>query len=163
MQALSEYEGAVVVVSHDRHLLELTANRLVLVADGTATEFNGSLDDYRDFVLGRNGGGSEAEGKSAKRASRKDERRNAAEARARNQALRTAVKQAETEMTRLAGQRTDIDRALFDPRNYEGPHKDRTVTQLMKTRAEIEQKLAAAEARWVEAAEALERAEADAA
>jgi ATP-binding cassette subfamily F protein 3 len=163
VQALNEYEGAVVVVSHDRHLLELTADRLVLVADGSAAEFNGSLDDYRDFVLGRNGGDSEAEGKSTKRVSRKDERRNAAEARARNQALRTAVKQAETEMTRLSGQRTDIDRALFDPKSYEGPHKDKTVTQLMKTRAEIEQKLAAAEARWVEAAEALEQAESDAA
>ena len=56
VQALNEYEGAVVVVSHDRHLLELTADRLVLVADGSAAEFNGSLDDYRDLVLGRNGG-----------------------------------------------------------------------------------------------------------
>jgi ATP-binding cassette subfamily F protein 3 len=163
VQALNEYDGAVVVVSHDRHLLELTADRLVLVADGTAAEFGGSLDDYRDLILGRNGSGAESEERSGKRVSRKDERRNAAEARARNQALRQAVKQAETAMTRLTEQRSDIDRALFDPKNYEGPHKDRTVTQLMKTRAEIEEKLAAAEARWMEAAEALERAEADAA
>jgi ATP-binding cassette subfamily F protein 3 len=163
VQALNEYDGAVIVVSHDRHLLELTADRLVLVADGTATEFNGSLDDYRDLILGRGDNGGEADDKQAKKVSRKDERRNAAEARARSQTLRNAVKQAETEMTRLMEQRTEVDRALFDPKAYEGPHKDKTVTQLMKARADIEQKLAAAEARWMEAAEALERAEADAA
>jgi ATP-binding cassette subfamily F protein 3 len=162
VQALNEYEGAVVVVSHDRHLLELTADRLVLVADGTADEFDGSLDDYRDFVLGRNGDSAPAE-KPAKKNSRKDERRNAAEARARNQALRNAVKQAEAEMTKLTAERSDIDRALFDPAGYQGKHKDRKVTDLMKTRADVEQKLAAAEARWMEAAEALEQAEADAA
>ncbi|HEX2117449.1 MAG TPA: ABC-F family ATP-binding cassette domain-containing protein, partial [Alphaproteobacteria bacterium] len=160
VQALNEYEGAVVVVSHDRHLLELTADRLVLVANGTADEFDGSLDDYRDLVLGRSEAAAE---KPTKKTSRKEERRNAAEARARNQALRNAVKQAEAEMTRLASERSDIDRALFDPANYQGKHKDKKVTDLMKTRAEIEQKLAAAEARWMGAAEALEQAEADAA
>jgi ATP-binding cassette subfamily F protein 3 len=161
VQALNEYEGAVVVVSHDRHLLELTADRLVLVANGTADSFDGSLEEYRDFVLGR-GDAAPAE-KSAKKASRKDERRNAAEARARNQALRNAVKQAEAEMAKLTAERSDIDRALFDPAGYQGKHKDRKVTELMKLRADVEQKLAAAEARWMEAAEALEQAEADAA
>jgi ATP-binding cassette, subfamily F, member 3 len=161
VQALNEYEGAVVVVSHDRHLLELTADRLVLVANGTADEFDGSLEDYRDFVLGR-GDAASAE-KPAKKTSRKDERRNAAEARARNQALRNALKQAEAEMTKLAAERSDIDRALFDPAGYQGKHKDKKVTDLMRLRADIEQKLAAAEARWMEAAEALEQAEADAA
>ena len=52
VQALNEFGGAVVMVSHDRHMLELTADRLVLVDDGTAKEFDGSLDDYRDMVLG---------------------------------------------------------------------------------------------------------------
>jgi ATP-binding cassette subfamily F protein 3 len=160
VQALNEYEGAVVVVSHDRHLLELTADRLVLVADGTAKEFPGSLDDYRDLVLGRSADESETGAKAPRRASRKDERRNAAEARARTQALRNEVKKAETEMARLSAQRTEIDRALFDPKSYDGPHKDKTMTQLMKARAEIEEKLAAAEARWIEAAEALEQADA---
>jgi ATP-binding cassette subfamily F protein 3 len=161
VQALNEYEGAVVVVSHDRHLLELTADRLVLVANGTADEFDGSLEDYRDFVLGR-GDAASAE-KPAKKTSRKDERRTAAEARARNQALRNAVKQAEAEMSKLTAERSDIDRALFDPAGYQGRHKDRKVTDLMRLRADIEQKLAAAETRWMEAAEALEQAEADAA
>jgi ATP-binding cassette, subfamily F, member 3 len=82
IQALSEYGGAVVIVSHDRHLLELTADRLMLVADGTAREFSGDLDDYRDVLLGRGGSGSGAGNenapKPAKRGNRKDERRKAA-------------------------------------------------------------------------------------
>jgi ATP-binding cassette subfamily F protein 3 len=133
----------------------------VLVANGTADSFDGSLEDYRDFVLGR-GDAAPAE-KTAKKTSRKDERRNAAEARARNQALRNAVKQAEMEMAKLTAERSDVDRALFDPAGYQGKHKDKKVTDLMKLRADIEQKLSLAEARWMEAAEALEQAEADAA
>src|SRR3712207_2415905 len=86
VQALNEYRGAVVLVSHDRHMLELTTDRLVLVDGGTAREYSGSLDDYTDLILGRNqeGGG---DGPAAKR-SRKDERRAEAEARARGQSLR---------------------------------------------------------------------------
>ena len=57
----------------------------------------------------------------------------------------------------------DIDRALFDPKSYEGVNKDVPVSQLMKTRTEIERKLAAAEARWIAASEALEQAGAEAA
>jgi ATP-binding cassette subfamily F protein 3 len=52
IQALNAYSGAVVIVSHDRHMLELTADRLVLVDAGTAKEFHGSLDDYIAFILG---------------------------------------------------------------------------------------------------------------
>ena len=58
VQALNAYSGAVIIVSHDRHLLELTADRLVYVADGTATEFPGTLDDYQDLVMGRGPAGT---------------------------------------------------------------------------------------------------------
>ncbi|HSP26441.1 MAG TPA: ABC-F family ATP-binding cassette domain-containing protein, partial [Saliniramus sp.] len=87
VQALSDYGGAVVMVSHDRHLLELTADRLVLVAEGTAKEFSGDLDDYRDVLLGRGGNGAsndEGTAKAPKRGNRKDERRKAAQERERN-------------------------------------------------------------------------------
>jgi ATP-binding cassette subfamily F protein 3 len=59
VQALNGYGGAVVLVSHDRHMLELAADRLVLVDSGTAKEFSGSLDDYTDFILGRKPKGAE--------------------------------------------------------------------------------------------------------
>jgi ATP-binding cassette subfamily F protein 3 len=87
VQALSEYGGAVVMVSHDRHLLELTADRLVLVSDGTVKEFSGDLDDYRDVLLGRGGSGAgteESATKAPKRGNRKDERRKAAQERERS-------------------------------------------------------------------------------
>jgi ATP-binding cassette, subfamily F, member 3 len=92
VQALNQYGGAVIIISHDRHLLELTADRLVLVADGKAKEFAGSLDDYRDLVLGRGANGDRAAGNTGakpggnqeKRVSRKDQRRMAAQARQRD-------------------------------------------------------------------------------
>ena len=59
VQALNGYGGAVVLVSHDRHMLELAADRLLLVDGGTAKEFSGSLDDYTDFILGRKPKGAE--------------------------------------------------------------------------------------------------------
>ena len=159
VQALNDYGGAVVVVSHDRHMLELTADRLVLVDGGTATEFAGSLEDYTDLVLGRGPAGrEEAKDKDAPRGNRKDERRLAAEARERSQSLRKAAKAAEAEVARLTERRTEIDRALFDPASAVGADKGATMTELMKQRADIERQHDAAEARWLEAAEALEEA-----
>jgi ATP-binding cassette subfamily F protein 3 len=163
VQALAEYTGAVVVVSHDRHLLELTSDRLVLVAAGTAKEYPGSLDDYRELVLGRGVESAPDSAKEAARLTRKDERRRAATSRSQKQALRKAVEDAELEVKRLTGQRTEIDRALFEPGNVEGPNKGATFSDLMKKRADIERALARAETRWLEASEALEEAEADAA
>ncbi len=155
VQALNEYEGAVVVVSHDRHMLELTADRLLLVDGGTAKEFAGTLDDYTDFVLGKSGGGS-AEGGSASRQNRKEDRRAAAEARERNAGLRKAVKDAEAEMARLGERRSVIDRAMFDPSSAAPADAKRTMTELMRERAAVEERLAAAEARWLQSTEALE-------
>ena len=154
VQALNDYGGAVVVVSHDRHMLELTADRLVLVDGGTAKEFSGTLDDYTDFVLGKGQEGKTAS--DAGRSNRKDERRAAAEARERSQGLRKAVKTAEEAIAKLTARRSQIDRALFDPASAEPADSKRTMTDLMKLRADVEREIEAAEARWMEASEALE-------
>lgn len=161
IQALNEYRGAVVVVSHDRHFLELTADRLLLVAQGTAKEFDGSLDDYRDLILTRGAGDRKKGERPAKRANRKDERRKAAQARERNQALRKAVKQAEAEVKRLSDARAEIDRVAFAPKGEADGSNSESLTELMEQRGEIEQKLAAAEDRWMQASEALDSAESD--
>ncbi|MBT5433135.1 MAG: ABC-F family ATP-binding cassette domain-containing protein [Rhodospirillaceae bacterium] len=165
VQALNDYSGAVVIISHDRHLLELTADRLVLIADGKANDFAGSLDDYRDFVLGRSGSNDNASAgeRNRPKRSRKDERRLAAEARERTRTLRKAVEKAEKEVNRLNKQRKDIDSALFDPKNYAGPQTNLNVTDLMKKRAAIDAALGKAEAAWLEANEAVEAASSDAA
>ncbi len=165
VQALNEYSGAVIIVSHDRHLLELTADRLILIDGGSAENFSGSLDDYRNLILGRGNSNDNVKetAKSGSKLSRKEERRLAAAAREKTQSLRKAVKSAEQEVEHLSQQRSDIDRALFDPKSYDGPAKDMPASDLMKKRGEIEKTLEKAEAKWLEANEALESAGTDAA
>ncbi|SMF69034.1 ABC-F family ATP-binding cassette domain-containing protein [Allosphingosinicella indica] len=158
VQALADYGGAVVMVSHDRHMLELAADRLVLVDDGTAREFDGSLDDYTDLVLGR---GAQRPGSDAAAApNRKDQRRAAAEARERNKSLRKAMQQAEADIAKLEVRRTEIDRAMFDPSSAKAEDAGRTMTELMKLRARVSDQIEAAEAAWLEASEAAERQDA---
>ena len=154
VEALAEFGGAVVVVSHDRHLLGLIADRLLLVDGGTATGFDGTLDDYRDTILGVGGDRTEEGERPAKRDNRKAERRLSAEMRERNQALRKTAAQAEAEVARLAKRRAEIDAQLAAPQTNGGA----SVSELMKTRAEVERNLASAEHRWLEASEAAERA-----
>jgi ATP-binding cassette subfamily F protein 3 len=153
VQALNDYSGAVVVVSHDRHLLELTADRLVLVDGGTAIEFEGSLDDYTALVLA--GAGTPA--KAEPRVSRKDERRNAAAAREQSKALRQQAKAAEAEVAKLTALRSALEHAMFDPGGADASLAKLTMSELMKRRGEVERKLEAAEARWLEASETLEQ------
>ncbi len=155
VEALAEFGGAVVVVSHDRHLLGLIADRLLLVDAGTVAAFDGTLDDYRDTILAASGDRAEGE-KPAKRDNRKMERRLSAEMRERSQALRKTVTQAEAEVARLAKRRAEIDAMLAAP-----PANGQSVSELMKTRAEVERNLSLAEHRWLEASEAVERAGAE--
>jgi len=158
VEALTEFGGAVVVVSHDRHLLGLVADRLVLVDGGGAKELDGSLDDYRDMVLG-SGRGKSADGEGlTRRESRKDGRRNTAELRERSKSLRKAAVQAEAELKRLWQRRAEIDDQLSRPQSSDGI----SISELMKTRAEVERQVASAEHRWLEASEAVERASEDA-
>ncbi|PZU59522.1 MAG: glycosyl transferase family 1 [Sphingobium sp.] len=162
VQAINDYTGAVVVVSHDRHMIELVADRLVLVDGGTAEEFRGSLEDYTDLIL-RKGGESNGigSGGDAPKVDRKEARRAAAEAREKSKTLRLAVHSAEKEMEKLTAERSRIDRAMFDPSSAGPQEKDLTMGELMRRRGEVEKKLEAAEARWMEATEALETAGVD--
>ncbi|SCW55324.1 ATP-binding cassette, subfamily F, member 3 [Sphingobium faniae] len=154
VQALNEYSGAVVIVSHDRHMIELAADRLVLVDGGTAQEFSGSLEDYTDIVLRKaDGNGS---GSDAPKADRKAERRNAAEWREKQKSLKAAVSKAEREMAALGSERGRIDQALFDPKAATGAEAKMTMTDLMVRRAAVEKKLETAEEIWIEASAALE-------
>jgi ATP-binding cassette subfamily F protein 3 len=155
VEALAGFAGAVVAVSHDRHLLGLIADRLILVDGGTAKDFAGSLDDYRDMVLRPGNSGAEEGGeRSAKRAGRKGERRIAADGRESNKALRKQVAQAEAELKLLWQRRSEIDEMLARPQV-----NGASMSELMKTRAEIERRLAAAEQSWLEASEAVERSQ----
>jgi ATP-binding cassette subfamily F protein 3 len=154
VQALNDYSGAVVVVSHDRHMLELIADRLVLVDGGTAREFDGSIDDYTALVLA---GDAAAAAKAAPKVNRKDERRKAAAARGQGQALRSREKAAEEKVARLGARLSAIDRAMFEPGSAAGDLAGLGMTELLKRRAETERQKDAAEAEWLAASEALEQ------
>ncbi|MGN7997505.1 ABC-F family ATP-binding cassette domain-containing protein [Sphingomonas sp. 22176] len=153
IQALNGYSGTVVVVSHDRHMLEMTADRLVLVDQGTAKEFDGSLDDYIAFVLSKDSSGGKG---GASKADRKEARRAAAEAREKGTALRKAAKTAETELARLQAELSALEKAMFDPSNADTALTKLTMTDLMKRRADVAAKIETAEVTWMEASEALE-------
>jgi ATP-binding cassette subfamily F protein 3 len=151
VQALNAYEGAVVLVSHDRHMLELTADRLVLVDGGTATEFAGSIEDYTDFILGKN----QPKGDQPK-GNKKEDRKAAAQAREKQQQLRKAVRDAEADMAKLEVVRTAIDHAMFDPSTAAPEYASMKMSELSQRRAKLTDAMAAAEAKWLEASEALD-------
>ncbi len=163
IQAINAYEGAVVLISHDPNLVELTADRLWLVKDGTVRTFDGDLDDYRRLL-----GEQRRAERQAQRAdrpadaegpSRRDQRRAAAEARQALAPLRRAVSSAEAEIARLETLRTKLEAALADPTLYTGP-TDR-LTALQKDLHRTTTAIAEAEQRWLDAQEALEGAEAE--
>jgi ATP-binding cassette subfamily F protein 3 len=151
VQALNGYDGAVILISHDRHMIELTADRLVLVEGGAATEYAGSIDDYIDFVLGRNQPKADAKPKTSK-ANRKAD----AKAREEARALKKAAAEAEATSARLAAECSAIDRAMFDPTAADPQLAALPMSELSRRRAKIAAELKAAEVRWLEAAEQLE-------
>ena len=153
VQALNEYEGTVVLVSHDRHMLELTADRLVLVDSGTATEFSGTIEDYTDFILGK----GPAKEKVSK-ADRKEDKKAAAAAREAKAGLKRAVSDAEADLAKLEVVLSAIDRAMFDPASAANEYKGLTMGELSQRRGKIIAAQEAAEAKWVKASEALEKA-----
>ena len=152
VQALNEYEGTVVLVSHDRHMLELTADRLVLVDGGTATEFSGTIEDYTDFILGK----GPAKEKMSK-ADRKEDKKAAAASREAQAKLKRDVSDAEADLAKLEVVLSAIDRAMFDPVSAANEYKNLTMGELSQRRGKIVAAQEAAEARWVAASEALEK------
>ncbi len=165
VQALNAYDGAVVIVSHDRHMIELVADRLVLVDGGTAQEFSGSLDDYTDLILGKSppkGIVTDAPREEApaahKATNKKEDRKAAAEARAKQADLRKAVKQAEDELTKLTKERSAVDQAMFDPKAATPALAKLTMSDLARKHGELTKAMEEAEARWMDAAEKLEMA-----
>jgi ATP-binding cassette subfamily F protein 3 len=155
VQALNAYDGAVILVSHDRHMVELTADRLVLVEDGGATEYRGSIDDYIDLTLGR---GRQADGKAgAKTKPPKADRKAAAKEREEAKALKKAAAEAEAISARLHAECSALDRAMFDPSGAAGELAALPMSELSRRRTKVTAELEAAEARWLEASERLER------
>ncbi len=152
VQALNDFAGAVILISHDRHIVELTADRLVLVDNGTAKDYAGSMEDYIDFVLGRN----QPKAGAAPKGEKKD-RKAAAQARELAREVAKHVSAAEAVMARLQAQASGIDRAMFDPASADPALGKLTMGELARRRAEVAKELERAEQDWLAASEKLER------
>ena len=153
VQALNDFPGAVLLISHDRHLLELTTDRLWLVADGQVTPWEGDIDDYRRMSLRSVG---TRDGNQASEKDRRAARRANAQARQRLAPLRKVVKEAERKMARLQGEQDRIARALADPALYQ--QAPGNVAALNLQRSQTEKAIAEAETVWIAAEEELEAA-----
>jgi ATP-binding cassette subfamily F protein 3 len=152
IEALNEYEGAVILIAHDRHLLEACVDRLWLVANGTVAPFDGDLDDYRRLVLNKSVG---RERQTFRYTSKRSDpvhkqEHSAASVRRRIAALEEQVGKFED----LIGR---VDTALADPEVFlREPHK---AAQLATQRRDLEQALAAAEEEWLRLSSELEKAD----
>jgi ATP-binding cassette, subfamily F, member 3 len=160
-EAINEFPGAVILISHDWHLLELTADRLWLVANGKVQPFDGDLEDYRKLMLGQRSGtqkkkDKDAEPKPAKQVEvlkpaaptmRGAERRKLLET------LRRAARDAETAVLRLTANKAEIEAELVKPKLDPARR-----AELMRRQADLAKALDQAEAAWLETEENLEAA-----
>jgi ATP-binding cassette, subfamily F, member 3 len=150
VQALNDYEGAVVLVSHDPHIIDLVCDRLWLVADGSCDPFDGDLDDYRRHLSSeRRQQRTDKQGNG-----RKENRRARAQARAETAAVRAAGREAERRMETLSREKEDLESRLADPEVYTGPTA--ALMQLQLRLGEVKSALAEAEKAWIEAQEEME-------
>src|SRR4051812_1943600 len=155
MEAINDYEGAVILVSPDRFLIEACAERLWLVAGGSVRAFDGDMDDYRRLVLS---GEAEPQTGSAapSPASRSDDRRAAAERRAATAPLKKRLEAVEARIARLSSVIAKVDEALADGSAFRrDPAK---AAELAKRRAEAAEALGAAEEEWLALSAELETA-----
>lgn len=157
IQAINEYEGAVVLISHDRHLIESCVDRLWVVGDGTVKPYDEDIETYRQSLLGR----SAKDGPKKKTVATDEKsvaRRSAADQRKALKPLRDEIARWEREADRLRGIIDVIDKGLAAPGLYQKDPK--TATDLQIKRAKAVELLDTAEMSWLEAEEKLEAAQA---
>jgi ATP-binding cassette subfamily F protein 3 len=163
VHALTEYEGAVILISHDRHLIEASADRLWVVRDGTVRPYDGDVDAYRAELLAERGGRARPQAREkadGARADRAEQRRAGAERRAALAPLKKAVQTAERTVETITAEIAALDKVLADPQLY---LRDAAKAQSASiARGQLVKRLAAAEEAWLAASEAYERASAEA-
>jgi len=153
VNALNNYEGAVIIISHDPRLIELTADRLWLVADGKVTDFDGDMADYKALLL--SGSATARRQNRAENKRSKEDRKAAADQRTHLAPLRKQAEEAEKLVEKLTRQRTRLATDLTDPKLYNGPAE--AITALKRSLAETERDLARAEETWLKAQNAVEQ------
>ena len=167
VQAINAFEGAVIIVSHDPHIIGLTADRFWLVEDGGVRPYDGDLDDYRAMLLGRRkarrSGGEEDGGNSVKNGNggnggvlnKKQQRQASAEKRRALSDLKKRLGKVEKTVHRLEQHRDDLQHALADPELYEG---EGDPADVQKKLGRVKKDLKAAEDDWTAAQEEFDEA-----
>lgn len=157
--ALQDYEGGMVLVSHDRALLRASCDRFILVADGKAELFDGDIDDYRDWLATQEAASKREEKPAAdKPAGRNERAQNKAERQARLAERRPLIKESEkleADMAHWQQEKSQLDERLSDPALYNAADKS-GLQALLKRQSELTQLIAQAEERWLELQEQLE-------
>ncbi len=158
--ALQEYEGALVVVSHDRHLLRSVTDQLLLVADGKVQDFDGDLDDYRLWMTEHKKSLLESNLKKTKLdsgVSRKEQRKNEAEYRKQLQPLLKQLKKAEKAVDQCHTEQKKLEQQLADPEIYLDSNKN-NLKILLAQKVKVDTALVTAEEKWMEVEELVEQA-----
>lgn len=156
--ALQDFEGAILIVSHDRHLLQLTVDQFLLVADGCVSRFDGDIDDYRRWLAEHQKARESKPIENSQTFSGKDRRRLDAELRQRLHPFRKTLKEAEQIVEKLNLETERLENLLGDPALY-GTSKKQQLKKLLLEKAKIGRETGRAEANWLAASEALEHQE----
>jgi ATP-binding cassette subfamily F protein 3 len=161
--ALQDFAGAMVLVSHDRHLLRVTSDRLVLVYAGRVEEFPDSLDDYPQWLILQNrqsrlvpGNGEGLSGAAL----RKEKKRQEAEQRRQLQPLREKISKAETALAGMHARQHELEQRLTEPGLYR-PENKAELNDLLREKAHVDRASEALEHDWLEACEQLEAQQAN--
>ncbi|MGZ5062913.1 MAG: ATP-binding cassette domain-containing protein [Usitatibacter sp.] len=159
-QALTDFEGALIVVAHDRHLLSAATDQWMLVADGRVAPFEGDLDDYKEWARQYHARGSRRE-KDAPAVNRRQERRSEAGARQREAAARKPFEKRlaamEAELATLSRESAEAEAWLASPEAYEEGNRDRLQSTLRR-RGELASRISGLEDDWLWAQAEMEKA-----
>ena len=158
--ALNDYQGAVLIISHDRHLIDATVDKLWIAQNGTIEEFDEDLDSYQRMLTSGAGKEKSKAGSTPAPASqedRKQQRQDAAARRAQVAPLRKSIKDAEQKLARLRTELGKVEAILADPKTYDGAPE--RIALLGKDKARFEAEIAKVEDRWLELSTELEGAE----
>ena len=161
--ALQEYQGAIVVVSHDRHLLRSVTDQLILVADGSAKPFDGDLDDYRQWMTEQKralADSSDEAPVSDLGVSRKEQRKQDAEKRKRLKPLLNRLKKSEQAVEKYHAKQKELELQLAEPDIYNDDQKE-ALKKLLTNKVEVDKALEQAEMEWMELEELLEHESAE--
>ena len=161
--ALQSFDGAVVLVSHDRHLLETTVDEFQLVAEGGVRPFDGDLDDYARWLQQsrREAKAPAGDNKTAGKDDAKQRRQDAARLREQLRPLKKEVEKLEKQLDRLGTELSEVETALGDETLYTDPARKSELSELLSRQGDLKSRHEEAEMALLEAMQALEDAEAD--